>query len=219
MAAEYRADGLRSDDDAGTVDTDRLAASRALWDDLGEFHGTDPDDRFHDVEAFLAGGQTLRGIERELAGDVTGKELLHLPCHFGMDTLNRARPGARVTGVDSSPEAITQARRLAERAGLEAEFVEADVQRLPDALAARFDLVVATYGVLSWIGDLDAWMNGAASAGLVVERLGEHTETETGRRHILPQGPDGLYRFAFSDTCLPILYSLRAVRPSALDGA
>ncbi|MFJ9250468.1 class I SAM-dependent methyltransferase [Streptomyces sp. NPDC101776] len=275
------------------ADADRPAVDGALWDDLAEFHGTDPDDRSYDVETFLAGGQTLRGIERELAGDVTGKELLHLQCHFGMDTLSWARLGARVTGVDSCPEAVARARRLAERAGLEAEFVEAAAQRLPDALAARFDLVVATYGVLSWVGDLDAWMSGAASAlrpggrlvlvdshpvfqavltfdpfvadrphgggaphhdamtggyahadvpaeprtstrypyslgqivraatsaGLVVERLGEHTETETGGRHLLPQGPDGLYRFPFSDTCLPILYSLRAVRPSALGGA
>ncbi|MFI1510479.1 class I SAM-dependent methyltransferase [Streptomyces sp. NPDC020597] len=293
MAAEDRAGGLRSDDDAVAADADRLAADRDLWDDLAGFHGTGPGDRSDDVEAFLAGRQTLRGIERELAGDVSGKELLHLQCRFGTDTLNWARLGARVTGVDSCPEALARARRLAKRAGLEAEFVQADAQRLPDALAATFDLVVATYGVLSWVGDLDAWMSGAASAlrpggrlvlvdshpvfqtvltcdpfdadrpqgagaphhdamtgayahadvpaepkastlypyslgqivraatsaGLVVERLGEHTESETGGRHLLPHGPGGLYRFPFSDTCLPILYSLRAVRPSALGGA
>ncbi|MEU0785411.1 class I SAM-dependent methyltransferase [Streptomyces sp. NPDC006173] len=264
-----------------------LASNRALWDRLADFHGTDPDDRSYDVESFLAGRQTLRGIEKELAGDVAGKDLLHLHCHFGMDTLSWARLGARVTGVDFSPRAITRARALAERAGLAAEFIEADTQRLPDSLSARFDLVVATYGVLSWIADLTAWMAGAAaalrpggrlvlvdlhpvfqtvltfepfvadwpygggvpqhdamtgtyahsnaplapqestqypysvgeivtaaaSAGLAVEQLGEHTEAETDGRHILPQGPDGLFRFPVSDTYLPILYSLSAVRP------
>ncbi|MET7989077.1 class I SAM-dependent methyltransferase [Streptomyces sp. NPDC005281] len=288
MAAEENSDGMRAGTD-GVADADGLVANRALWDDLAEFHGTDPDDRSYDVESFLAGGQTLRGIERKLAGDVAGRDVLHLQCHFGMDTLNWARLGARVTGVDFSPKAIARARELARRTGLAAEFVEADSQRLPDALTGRFDLVVATYGVLSWIADLDAWMGGAAtalrpggrlvlvdlhpvlqtvltfdpfvadwpygggepqldamtgtyahadaplepqastqypysvgeivtaaaSAGLTVERLGEHTETETDGRHILPQGPDGLYRFPFSDTYLPVLYSLTAVLPAA----
>ncbi|MGV9707507.1 class I SAM-dependent methyltransferase [Streptomyces sp. NPDC003483] len=273
----------------GEAAADGLMANRALWDNLAEFHGTKPGDRSYDVESFLAGGQTLRGIERELAGDVAGKDLLHLQCHFGMDTLNWARLGARVTGVDFSPKAIARAGELAQRAGLSAEFVEADSQHLPDTLTDRFDLVVATYGVLSWIADLGAWMGGAAralrpggrlvlvdlhpvlqtvltfdpfvadwpygggapqhdamtgtyahadaplepqastqypysvgevvtaaaSAGLVVERLGEHTETETDGRHILPQGPDGLYRFPFSDTYLPVLYSLSAALPAA----
>ncbi|MFI7405681.1 class I SAM-dependent methyltransferase [Streptomyces sp. NPDC049541] len=291
MTAENTTDGACARED-GVAAGDGLAANRALWDDLAEFHGTDPEDRSYDVQAFLAGGQTLRGIERELAGDVAGKDLLHLQCHFGMDTLNWARLGARVTGVDFSSKAIARARTLAEQAGVAAEFVEADTQRLPDALAGRYDLVVATYGVLSWIGDLGAWMGGAAtalrpggrlvlvdlhpvfqtvltfdpfvadwpygggapqhdamtatyahaeaafepkrtiqypysvgeivtaaaSAGLVVERLGEHTETETDGRHILPQGPDGLYRFPFSDTYLPILYSLSAALPPAPDG-
>lgn len=66
--------------------------------------------------------------------------------------------------MDFSSKAIAWARTLAEQAGLAAEFVEADTQRLPDALAGRFDLVVATYGILSWIGDLGAWMGGAATA-------------------------------------------------------
>lgn len=141
-----------------------LAANRALWDSLAETHGTTATDQSYDVEAFLGGQQTLRSIERELAGDVAGKDLLHLHCHFGMDTLNWARLGARVTGVDFSPVAITRARALAERAGLVADFVVADTQRLPDSLAAGFDVVVATYGVLSWIADVNAWMRGAARA-------------------------------------------------------
>ena len=141
-----------------------VALNRALWDVRAEIHGSTPTDRFYDVESFLAGSQTLLTPERELAGDVAGKDLLHLQCHFGMDTLNWARLGARVTGVDFSPVAIGRARDLAGRAGLEAAFVEADTQRLPSSLAGRFDLAVATYGVLCWIGDLDAWMRGAAMA-------------------------------------------------------
>ncbi|MFJ4864614.1 MULTISPECIES: class I SAM-dependent methyltransferase [unclassified Streptomyces] len=146
------------------ADDGGLALNRALWDVWARVHGSTPTDQFYDVEAFAAGHQTLRTLERELAGDVTGLDLLHLQCHFGMDTLNWARLGARVTGVDFSPTALERARLLAARTGLPATFVEADTQRLPDSLAGGFDVVVATYGVLCWIADLDAWMRGAATA-------------------------------------------------------
>ncbi|MEU9163939.1 class I SAM-dependent methyltransferase [Streptomyces sp. NPDC048424] len=148
----------RPDTDGG------LALNRALWDERARIHGSTPTDRFYDVESFVAGRETLYALERELAGDVAGKDLLHLQCHFGMDTLSWARLGARVTGVDFAPTAIERARQLAGRTGLDATFVEADTQRLPDTLADRFDLVVATYGVLCWIADLDGWMRGAAMA-------------------------------------------------------
>lgn len=143
---------------------DGLALNRALWDTRARIHGSTPADRIYDVDSFLAGRQTLTSLERELAGEVAGKDLLHLQCHFGMDTLSWARLGAHVTGVDFSPVAIARARRLTERAGLDATFVEADTQRLPPTLADRFDLVVATIGVLCWIADIDAWMRGAAMA-------------------------------------------------------
>ncbi|MDI2126932.1 class I SAM-dependent methyltransferase [Yinghuangia seranimata] len=144
--------------DAGT------ALNRALWDVRATRHGSTEADRFYDVDSFLTGRQTLYALERELVGDVAGKDLLHLHCHFGMDTVNWARLGARATGVDFSPVAVERARELAGRAGVDAAFVEADTQRLPASLAGRFDVVVATYGVLCWIGDLAAWMGGAAAA-------------------------------------------------------
>ncbi|MFE0150186.1 class I SAM-dependent methyltransferase [Nonomuraea sp. NPDC059007] len=148
----------------GIFPADGLAANRTLWDARAQAHGTTPNDVLYDVDSFLAGRQTLFGIELELAGDVAGKDVLHLQCHFGMDTLNWARLGARVTGVDFSSTAIGRARELAELAGLTADFIEADTQNLPSGLAGRFDLVIATYGVLCWIGDLEAWMRGAAMA-------------------------------------------------------
>ncbi|MFE6839697.1 class I SAM-dependent methyltransferase [Streptomyces sp. NPDC057705] len=103
-------------------------------------HGRQP----KPARASVAGRQTRYALERELAGDVAGKDLLHLQCHFGRDTLSWARLGARVTGVDFAPAAIERARLPAGRTGLAATFVEADAQRLPESLAAGFDLVVAT---------------------------------------------------------------------------
>ena len=140
---------------------DPVVVNRAAWDELALLHGQD---RVYDVDGFLRGDDTLDPLETGLVGDARGLDLLHLQCHFGLDTLSWARRGARVTGVDFSPVAIERARSLAVRAGLDATFIEADTQALPGRLAGRFDVAFASYGVLCWIGDLDAWMRGASLA-------------------------------------------------------
>jgi SAM-dependent methyltransferase len=136
------------------------------WDVLATRHGQG-EDSYYDVPGFLAGGLSLNDRERaEVAaavGEVAGRDLLHLQCHFGLDTLSWARLGARVTGVDFSPVALARAREIAAAAGLAAEFVQADVLALPASLARRFDVVFASYCVLCWIGSARAWMESAAS--------------------------------------------------------
>ncbi|MCK9931607.1 class I SAM-dependent methyltransferase [Frankia sp. Mgl5] len=97
-------------------------------------------------------------------GSVSGVDLLHGQCHFGLGALSWARLGAQVTGLDFSGVAVERARALATAAGLDAWFVQADTQRLPDGLSGSFDLVVASYGVLPWIEDIPAWMTTAATA-------------------------------------------------------
>jgi len=99
-------------------------------------------------------------------GDVAGKSLLHLQCHFGLDTLSWAREGATVTGVDFSPDAIAAAKSLSKELGIPAEFVCSDVYALPEVLGERtFDVVFTSYGVLSWLHDLERW------AGVVARHL------------------------------------------------
>src|SRR4051794_17090019 len=95
-------------------------ANRVLWD---EWTGVHLGSAFYDVEGFKRGGSRLRQYELEEVGDVAGKDLLHLQCHFGMDTLSWARLGAHVTGADFSERAIAAARALAAETGLEARFV------------------------------------------------------------------------------------------------
>ncbi len=97
-------------------------------------------------------------------GSVSGTDLLHVQCHFGLGTLSWARLGARVTGLDFSGVAVERARALAATAGLDARFVQADAQQLPGELTGSFDVVVATYGVLPWITDISAWMTATATA-------------------------------------------------------
>lgn len=115
--------------------------------------------RFYDVPGFLAGKCTLLPIEiAELGAEVAGRSLVHLQCHFGLDTLSWARRGARVTGVDFAPRAIAKARELAALAEIDARFVESEVTRAPEALGGEtFDLVYTSWGVLCWLPDLRAW--------------------------------------------------------------
>lgn len=131
-----------------------IEANRRNWDDRVSIHMASD---FYNVASFEAGRSTLMPIEREELGDVRGKTLLHLQCHFGMDTLSWAREGAIVTGVDFSGAAIEAARSLAREAQIEARFIETDVYKLPEVLSGSFDIVFASYGVLCWLPDLAAW--------------------------------------------------------------
>jgi SAM-dependent methyltransferase len=138
---------------------DFLAANRDHWDELAELH---PGTEFYDVQSFLDGETTLMDLEREELADVVGDgtDLLHLQCHFGLDTLSWAREGATVTGVDFSPQAIETARELRDEVGIgeeRARFVESDVYELPAELDDEFEIVFTSYGVLYWLPDLDRW--------------------------------------------------------------
>ena len=127
-----------------------------LWDAWTAIHAAG---EFYDLAAFRAGGDP-RSVTYEIAalGDVAGRSLLHLQCHFGIDTLSWARLGARVTGADFSPAAIALARELADDLGFpEARFVESNLYDLPRALDGDFDIVYTSRGVLGWLPDIRAW--------------------------------------------------------------
>ncbi len=114
---------------------------------------------FYDVPGFLGGNSQLDELELSAFGNVTDKSLLHLQCHFGLSTLDWARRGAIVTGVDFSDVAIAQARELAHQAELtsRAEFICADVLELDKHLQRQFDFVFTSYGVITWLSSLKRW--------------------------------------------------------------
>jgi len=111
----------------------------------------------YDVDGFKAGKCTLKSIELEEIGDVKGKSLLHLQCHFGLDTLSWVRRGAKATGMDFSDEAIKLAKSLSEETGIKAEFICSDIYKLPEVLKKKYDIVFTSYGVLCWLPDLKKW--------------------------------------------------------------
>jgi SAM-dependent methyltransferase len=126
--------------------------NRALWDEITPVHL-----KSYGVDRFLAGERWLPLKVLEEVEDVSGKSLLHLQCHFGLDSLAWVREGATVTGVDFSPAAIKAAREIAIKANLSAQFICSDIYELPKHLEGQFDIVFTSIGVLCWLKDLDAW--------------------------------------------------------------
>jgi ubiquinone/menaquinone biosynthesis C-methylase UbiE len=133
---------------------DYFKANQLQWDARVAPH---LDSDFYDMKGFLEGKTSLKNIELEGLGDVKGKKLLHLQCHFGQDTMSWARMGAQCTGVDFSQEGIAKARQLNAELGLDVTFIEANVYDLPKVLDEKFDIVFTSYGTIIWLPDLDLW--------------------------------------------------------------
>jgi SAM-dependent methyltransferase len=151
-------------------------ANRHLWNQRTVVH---KESEFYNLKGFKAGDSVLTPIELTELGDVSGKTMLHLQCHFGMDSLDWARRGAKVTGVDISDEAIKLARQLNDELNLDAQFVCSNVLDIGvyntkaskahplEGLgeAEQFDIVFTSYGTIGWLPDLKPW------AQVIAERL------------------------------------------------
>jgi len=114
---------------------------------------------FYFVDEFLKGRTSLNSIELGLLGDVKGKTILHLQCHFGQDSISLSRMGAQVTGIDLSDKAIEAGRDLAKQCNTDTEFICSDVYNLPTILDKKFDIVFTSYGTIGWLPDLEKWAN------------------------------------------------------------
>lgn len=133
---------------------DYFEKNRLSWNNRVEAHIKSD---FYDVEGFLKGNSSLKSIELSLLGDISGKKILHLQCHFGQDSISLARMGAQVTGVDLSDASIAAAESLAAAAGEEVRFICCDIYALPAYLEEDFDIVFTSYGVIGWLPDLGQW--------------------------------------------------------------
>ena len=121
--------------------------------------------KFYDLHSFINGKNSLNNYELDALGDVKGKSLLHLQCHFGQDTLSWARMGAIATGVDISEAAITLSRKLNSQLDLSATFVCCNVLDTSTHIQSQYDIVFTSYGVIGWLPDLKPW------AQMIAQRL------------------------------------------------
>jgi len=137
---------------------DYISINKALWNKRTAVH---IHSEFYNNEKFMAnyanGFTTLSEIELALLGDLSGKKVMHLQCHFGQDTLSLAQLGAEVTGLDFSDAAIAFARKMADDLNVPATFIEADVYNIPEELFGQFDMVFTSYGTIGWLPVIDKW--------------------------------------------------------------
>ncbi len=132
--------------------------NRANWDERAPAHAASPGyslDRFASDPTFVS--DVVR-FDLPRLGDIAGARGVHLQCHIGTDTISLSRLGGRMTGLDFSPAALVQARRLAEQTGADVDFFEADVYDAVEVLGAHgFDFVYTGVGALCWLPDIHRW--------------------------------------------------------------
>lgn len=136
-----------------------LRANKANWDERVAIHVGSRS--MYDQTDLRAGRARLDSMCSAVLGPLPGLKILHLQCHFGMDSLTMAQAGAEVVGLDFSAPAIETARELASELGLaeRARFVASDVYEAASALDATgaFDRVFVSWGALCWLPDMAAW--------------------------------------------------------------
>jgi SAM-dependent methyltransferase len=136
------------------MDSNYLKVNQHAWNQRTKVHFNST---FYDNASFVKGRNSLNEIELKLLGNVQGKSILHLQCHFGQDTISLNRLGAKATGIDLSDVAIAQAKVLAEQTHSDAQFICCDVYDLPQHLDAVFDIVFTSYGTIGWLPDMQKW--------------------------------------------------------------
>lgn len=180
------------------IDWDKAKlANQANWDDRVPLHQDAYGlDAFEDATYLSA---VVRHDLAELAPflpdqSIVSLDVCHLQCHIGTDTVSLARAGAEVTGVDFSPPALRAARELADRLGVDAIWVEADVLDARAAVTGQFDLVYTSIGTITWLNDLDRWAEQVA------------TLLKSGGTFYIRDGHPALYALDEDATALTIRY-------------
>ena len=133
---------------------DYFKTNKATWNEKVKVHSKSD---MYDLESFKNGKSSLMDYELHALGDVKGKSLLHLQCHFGQDTLSWSRMGATCVGVDISNEGIKLAQKLNKELKLDAKFICCNVLDTSNHIKEKFDIVYTSYGVIGWLPNLKPW--------------------------------------------------------------
>lgn len=129
-------------------------SNKLLWNERAEAHFNSD---FYNVKDFKHGKSSLNQIELDELGPVVGKTLLHLQCHFGMDTISLSRHGAITTGLDFSESAVKIARDLTQELNENIRFVCCNIYDANLHFDEKFDIIYTSYGAIGWLPDLQKW--------------------------------------------------------------
>ncbi|SFB04610.1 Methyltransferase domain-containing protein [Amycolatopsis marina] len=133
----------------------QMQVNQANWDARTPIHVAS---RFYGLDGRRSPESWFGPFEWDDLGELRDRDLIHLQCHLGTETIAFARRGARTTGLDFSGESITQARRIAQREGVDIDYVHANVYDSVNALGEhRFDIVYTGKGALCYLPDLSRW--------------------------------------------------------------
>ena len=183
---------------------DYFDANRLNWDNRAELHSADTTGSYR-IAKVMAGGSSLHPLEAREIGDISGKDIIHLQCHIGLDTISLKHLGARsVTGLDFSPKAIEAARGFAAKAGTEVRFVEASLYDAAEALGETYDMAFVTWGAINWLPDIERWAS--VVSGLL----------RPGGRLYLLEGHPLMYQFEWEDGSLVTRYDWRTPQEKPL---
>ena len=147
--------------------------NRQSWNEATKQHRTHQPELISDYVD--KGRNKLFAEDLELLGELQGKQVLHLQCNDGQDTVSMARwlRPRQVHGVDISDSAIDFAEELRDKMlakacfdpGTDVCFTRCDVLEYLNDPANRssVDVVYSSYGTVNWLCDLTAWAEGIAS--------------------------------------------------------
>lgn len=137
--------------------TDKESVNKSYWNELAEIHFSDTQ---YQVKEFIEGKSTLRPIEKDLLTINNNTKLLHLQCHIGLDTMSISRDyNIKTYGIDFSERSVAIAQQLALSNHINSVFFCSNAYDYPQLFKmGEFDVVFASYGVLTWINDLKSWI-------------------------------------------------------------
>lgn len=132
-----------------------MEVNRVKWQEMTDLNLKG--DLYNFEKSLSADDRGLDSFIWDELGSVDGLDVLHLQCHFGLDSIALARAGARVTGLDFSSRAIETAREFAEKTGTDVRFVEGNLYDAPDLIDGKFDLIYVSWGTICWLPDIEGW--------------------------------------------------------------
>ena len=179
-------------------------ANQLNWDDRTVLHSTDTTGSYR-IADVLKGGSSLHPLEASEIGDVTGKDVIHLQCHIGLDTISLKHLGANsATGLDFRPRP-SKPPESSPGSPIRMFASSRQISSMPSRhWTATYDVVYVTWGAVNRLDDIFRWAK-------VVSAL-----LRPGGRLYLLEGHPQFYQFELRDNRLAVTHDWFTTRDAPL---